>query len=181
MYFADVDEGALAEVPADALRCIRQMLQASSPANVVPQKAWWRGEGPGGGDFVIPHSAFDGFAIVVRVGDISRRATVAYASYTRRDRGDPFDAAFDRNQDIIAGITYGISFCDDLTEVLRTYLRRRLCVIQEVGQGEGPLFQTRVLWPKEDPPDHAITLWKQRAAPRLLRAREEKRWFTTFD
>jgi hypothetical protein len=179
-YFADADETQLAESPAAALRCIRKALQASTPSNVDANATWWRGEGPGGGDLVIPHREFDGFAIIVSVGNVSKSAAIGYASYTRRDRGDPFDAAIDRGHELVATVRLDGDFCDDLRSVLFGYVRRRLCVVQQVRRGGGAALETRILW-RTDADDQTTTLWRRRHGIKLLQLTEEKKWSTAFD
>ena len=185
-YFPDVQEADLSEGAKTALRCIRQVLLDSSPSNVVPNATFARWE-TGGNDFILAHSKFDGFGIVVRVGALAAGgAEIAYSSCRRPDRGDEFDAAFDpARKGIVAKIEHSENFCSDLTEVLREYFYRKLCVVREVRQGDGAVVSTRILWPSStgNAEDDAMTLWSQRKRKGigLLRATEEKRWFIAFD
>jgi hypothetical protein len=181
-YFPDVQEADLGEGAKTALRCIRQALSDSPPSNVAPHAAFTRWE-TGGTDYILPHCEFDGFGIVVRVGAVSGGAEVAYSGCKRPDRGDEFDAAFDpARKEIIAKVGHSENFCSDLTEALREYCHRKLCVVQEVRQGDDAVVSTRILWPSAmSNAEDATTLWSRRKGIGLLRPTQEKKWSTAFD
>ena len=181
-YFPDAQEADLSEGSILALRCMRQTLAESPPANVIPDSTLVRWE-TGGNDFILPHSKFNGFGMVVRVGELSRGAQIAYSSCKRPDRGDEFDAAFNSaRKKVIAEIESGEFFCRDLTGSLLEYLRRRLLVVQDIGLQKDCILQTRILWPSiGNPEDNAPLLWKRRSGIALLRSTEERRAFTGFD
>lgn len=182
VYFPDAQEADLSEGTKTALRCVRQALLESPPSNVTPNATFDRGE-TGGHDFILPHSKFEGFGIVVRVGS-SGGAEIAYSSCKRPDRGDEFDAAFDpARKEIIAKIEHSENFCSELAEVLREYFHRKLGVIREVRQRDGAVVSTRILWPSSTGSwgDDATTLWSHRKGVGLLHAIEEKKWSIAFD
>lgn len=181
-YFPDAQEADLGEGARTALRCIRQALLGSPPSNVAPHATFTRWE-TGGNDFILPHSEFDGFGVVVRVGVFSGGAEIAYSSCKRPDRGDEFDAAFNpARKEIIAEVGHSENFCSDLTEALREYCHRKLCVVQEVRQGDGVVVSTRILWPSATGNvEDASTLWNRRKGIGLLHPTEEKKWSMAFD
>src|ERR1700722_2926228 len=146
-YFANIEEADLGDQASATLRCIRTLLVASRPSNVRSHTTFVRGE-THGDDFVLPHSEFDGFGVVIRVGTSSLGAVIAYSGCRRPDRGDEFDAAFDPvRKEMTAVIEGGEKLCGDLTEALLRYLRRKLKVVREVGRGKGNTLQTQILWP----------------------------------
>lgn len=182
-YFPNVKKTDLSDHAAAILRCTRAVLATSPPSNVRPDATFVRGE-KYGDDFVLPHSGFDGFGLAIRVGTLSGRVLIAYSGCRRPDRGDEFDAAFNPSRkDMIATIKPGTAFCDDLAKALLEYLRRKLCVVQEVRQGDGAVVNTRILWPSAtgNVEKGAPTLWSRRKGVGLLRATEEKKRSIAFD
>ena len=181
-YFPNIEEADLSDQASATLRCIRTLLVASRPPNVRPHTTFVRGE-THGDDFALPHSEFDGFGLVIRVGASSRGAVIAYSGCRRPDRGDEFDAAFDpARKEMTAVIEGGEKFCGDLTEALLRYLRRKLQVVQEVGRGKGNTLETQILWPPTEKLEHDVPpLWTQRSGMVLLRSTEEIRSLTAFD
>jgi hypothetical protein len=182
-YFPGVQEVGLSEGARTALRCMLQALLDSPPSNVAPNATFVRSE-TGGSDFILPHSMFEGFGIVVRVGSAAEGAEIAYSKCKRPDRGDEFDAAFDpARKGIIAKIEQSESFGSDLIEVLREYLHRKLCVVRRVRHEDGAVVSTRILWPSGtgNAEGGARTLWSQRKMIGLLRVTEEKVSAMAFD
>ena len=163
VFFPDVDESALAVLPATTLSCLRDLLARELPSNVVPERTWWRGEGSRGGDFVIPHRVFDGLAVMVRVGEVSARAQVAYTTYRRPDRGDEFDEATNaKRASWVATIDNGPSFCGELGRVVCEYLSRELCIVGESSRADHEFHPTSVEWRslRNDTRD-SLVLWRR--------------------
>jgi hypothetical protein len=179
-YFPEVSATELNDASAVVLTCARRLLLTLSPSNVAPEATIVRRESSGN-DFVIPHSGFDGFGLVVRVGGSPVLAEVAYSGCRRLDRGDEFDAAFDPAREGIVARVELDAGCADLNDVLREYLERRLEVVAELARRTADVVRTRILWPVSDETGKsAAVLWETRELRTRLRATDEHRSFTAF-
>ena len=179
-YFPNVSAAELNDVSARVLTCTRQLLSTLSPSNVLPEATIVRSES-GGNDFVVPHSDFDGFGLVIRVGGSPVLAEVAYSGCRRPDRGDEFDAAFDpARRRIVAQVELDVG-CAELSDIVREYLERRLEVVSEHAGRKADVLRTRIWWPMSEATDNkAALLWETRDLRSRLKPTEERRSFTAF-
>lgn len=170
-YFADAEQGAFGINQWSLIEALANLLAALRPAAVEPGETRVLAEHEGG-DLVIPHRDFPGFALAVRYG--SAHAEVFYAHYHDFTWADEFDMSFEQTgQGRLPLIEPDGASTVAVATHVRRHLHVTLDVVWRVSRWPARRGVTEIVLPAEaDSAGQRRRVWASRGRPLASRAPE---------